>query len=77
MIKIFVYSELQVKDEIQNAESRGSTFICGEVVIGGTKVKYSNLIREEELDAMIALYPDTKIVYKGPLSDVTYTRIKN
>lgn len=78
---LFVYSDIQVNEEKEVASKVRKTFNCGLVSVGAKGERFSKMIKEDELKAMCAQYPDTKIVHKEKLSSAifdkpTYTYIK-
>ena len=74
-VKVFVYSELQIDEEKEVCKKVGRIFACGSIAIGHTRDQYSKIINESELDAMSNRYPDTKIIFRGKLSNVKYTPV--
>lgn len=74
-IMIFVYSDMQIAENKKIEKGLGKVFTCGNVTVKSKVSKYSDLIDEDSLSHMIALYPDTKIIYKGTLKSVTYTEV--
>lgn len=73
--KIFVYSEMQIKEDNAANKSIGREFKCGRVYTGNNSILYSKIISEKELQAMVGRYPDTKIVYRGILSKTQYSNV--
>ena len=78
---LFVYSAMQVNEEKEVAGRVRKTFNCGSVSVGAKRERFSKMIKEDELKAMCAQYPDTKIVHKEKISSAmfdkpTYTYIK-
>ena len=73
--KVFVYSEMHVDEERTVCKRVGKIFSCGDVTVGHRRVKYSKVINEEDLNAMAARYPDTKVVARGKLSNTKYTNV--
>ena len=71
---IFIYSEMQDLEEKNIAKNIGKTFVCGDVSTGSTIKKYSKMIKPSELNQMIGLYPDAKIIAQGNLSKMSYTK---
>lgn len=76
-VKVFVYSEMQIDEENVVCKRIGKIFSCGTVTVGHTYTQYSKMINEEDLDAMAARYPDTKVIARGKLSDsnLKYTNV--
>ncbi len=72
---IFVYSDMQLQEAKEINRKNNRNFSCGEVSIGSSAKRYSKIIREEDLKAMCAQYPDTVIVCQGRLRDFKYTPI--
>ena len=72
--KLFVYSDMQVKEEKEVGSRIGKTFICGSVSIGAKREKFSKIINKDELKAMCDQYPDTKIIHTEKLSTARYTK---
>lgn len=73
---IFVYSELQIKEENEISRRVGKRFVCGNVFSGLGPKEYSKMILENELSAMSRKYPDTKIVLSGKLKNINFTNVK-
>lgn len=73
---IFVYSEMQMNEENSIHKKIGKRFVCGNVYAGNGPKPYTKQIQENELSAMIAKYPDTKIVIQGVLKDIKYEEPK-
>ena len=73
---IFIYSEIQDLEEKNIAKNIGKTFSCGNVSTGSSVKKYSKIIKPSELNHMIGLYPDAKIIAQGKLSKMSYTETK-
>lgn len=76
-VKLFVYSDIQIKSDKEINKKIGRDFKCGDVSIGSKRHKYSKIIKKSELQSMCAQYPDTKIVTEGKLSSMNYTPITN
>ena len=72
--KLFVYSDMQVKEEKEVGSRIGKTFTCGSVSIGAKREKFSKIINKDELKAMCDQYPDTKIIHSEKLSTARYTK---
>lgn len=73
----FTYSQLQIAQDKEIANKIGRRFECGDVSVGTSKVKYSKIILQSDIDKMTKVYPDTKIVASGKLGDLKYTPIVN
>lgn len=76
-VKLFVYSEMQIESDKRINKYINRNFKCGEVSTGASLKQYSKIINESDLEGMMQVYPDTKIVYKGKLSETSYTNIDN
>lgn len=73
--KLFVYSEMQIADDKRINGYINRNFKCGEVSTGASLKQFSKIIDESDLSGMMKMYPDTKIIYKGKLSDTSYKEI--
>lgn len=69
----FVYSESQISEDTAVAESMGKTFVIGQVFAGSIPKRYSKMIKQDDLDAMVSKYPDTRIIAKGSSSELKHT----
>lgn len=69
----FVYSEIQVDETNKVLSKLNKEFICGSISIGTNYKKFSKIIKQSELDAMIRYYPDVKIIAKGIKTKFKYT----
>jgi len=74
-VKLFVYSDMQINRDKEINKSINREFVCGVVSIGSTPKQYSKIIDESMLSGMVQMYPDTKIIHKGKLSETSYTEI--
>ena len=72
--KLFVYSDMQVKEEKEIHAKIGKKFIKGTVVVGSNRCNFTKIINEKDLKSMCAQYPDTIIVHKGKLNETMYTK---
>ena len=72
---LFVYSDMQVAADKIVERTHGKVFNCGTVYANASSLKFSKIITEDKLSQMVALYPDTKIVYKGKQSTATYNPV--
>ena len=69
---LFVYSDMQISQSRTANRGIGRGFKAGNVFIGSSMKPYTKIITEDELKGMLALFPDTKIVYKGKIKNVKY-----
>lgn len=73
-ISFFVYSSMQVEEKKKVNKSISRDFRCGEVSVGSTKLKFSDIMNSgDELVAYKKQYPDAKIITKGMKNKMTYT----
>ena len=72
----FVYSEIQIKEENSIANRSGRKFECGLISIGNISKKFSKIVKEDDFQAMLNQYPDTKVVAKGNKFDFKFTNPK-
>lgn len=73
---LFVYSDMQYNEDVRIQRSIGMAFVLGDVSVGSDIKKFSKVIREKDLNAMVLQYPDTKIIYKGKLSTTSFHPIR-
>jgi hypothetical protein len=72
---MFVYSEMQIEADKKICKTVGATFACGTVSVNSEVKQFSKMIDPSYLSEMTALYPDTKIVGQGILSNMSYTAV--
>ena len=71
---VFVYSEMQYKEDNDIALKNSKRFVCGSIYEGHNAKPFTKLININDLNAMTIQYPDTKIVARGNKSKVKYTK---
>ena len=71
---LFVYSDMQVKEEQKVAARVRKTFKCGLVSVGAKRERFSKIIKENELKSMCDQYPDTKIVHKEKITSALFDK---
>ena len=71
----FMYSQQQIDTDTEINARIGRKFIPGDVSIGNNRAKYSKILLTSDLDKMIAMYPDAKIVTKGIYGNMKFTKI--
>lgn len=73
----FLYSKQQIEEDTAINLNIGRKFIPGDVSVGNERKKYSKIIETKDLNKMMSMYPDVKIVVKGILASMKYTKIDN
>ena len=74
--KIFIYSDMFIKNMKSMNKKVGRNFICGKVSVGSDRKEYCNIIDADKLSDTVKQFPDTKVVLRVPkLSQASYTPI--
>lgn len=71
----FIYSKQQIEEDTEINARIGRKFVPGDVSVGNNRVKYSKILLVSDLDKMISVYPDTKIVAQGIYGNMKFTKI--